>query len=73
MQVIEGSLRDELKELSSILGYLNMYLLALRSQVEMQNTESCAELEPLIRSYKGEPVLMQELRISLVKAIENVK
>jgi hypothetical protein len=71
LQGMVASLRNEMAGLVSIIGYIGFYLLKLQSEEErIRKFDGLDEFVPLIRSYKGESVPKEELKISVTKVIE---
>jgi hypothetical protein len=71
LQGTVASLRNDMAGLVSIIGYIAMHLLMLRSEEErIRKFDGLDEFVPLIRSYKGESVPIEDLKIAVTKAIE---
>ena len=71
LQGTVASLRNDMAGLVSIIGYIAMHLLMLRSEEErIRKFDGLDEFVPLIRSYKGESVPIEDVKIAVTKAIE---
>jgi hypothetical protein len=71
LQGMVVSLRSEMAGLVSIIGYIALHFLKLQSEEErIRKFDGFDEFVPLIRSYKGESVPIEELKIALTKTIE---
>jgi hypothetical protein len=71
LQGMVASLRNEMAGLVSIIGNIALHLLKLQSEEELiRKFDGLDDFVPLLRSYKGECVPIEELKIAVTKAIE---